>query len=138
MMGLRSHVAQAGQGAWSQFALDGKEVVFVVRKGVVTVRRRESRDGQECRKIDTGVGMALGSPIQLGENHRERLGVGLAIGSIDERRVKQGRRRAGITQAKRRLRLVYGDGVALDGRIENAEACADACLTGTAEDLAKR
>src|SRR5205823_14303170 len=97
----------------------------------------ESGDGKKRREIYAGVGMTLGSPIELWKLDWKRLDMDVASCRSNERSGKQWRRWTGIAQAKRRLWLVNGNGVALDCGIKDAKAGPNTCLAGPAKDLAQ-
>src|ERR1700730_11419396 len=75
--------------------------------------------------------------IQGREREWKWIHMGLAIRSADERRRKERRSGAGVTQTIRRLWLINADRVALDNGVEDSISGADARLSRTAEDLSE-
>src|SRR3954468_18461039 len=99
-------------------------------------RRRQAGDRDVDREVRAVVRMGDRGSTQRRESQRKRLRMNVAGCGRNERRLKQRRRRARIAQTEWRLRLIYGDGIALDHRIEHAIAGPEARLAGTAEKLA--
>src|SRR5689334_13006988 len=136
MMGLRAYITQAQQSARSELPLYRKKVVFVVGILVARIRRRHAGLRQERRKIDVWIWITH-RRIQGRELQRERLHMNVTVRRANERRGEQRRRRAGVAQSVRRLRLVNGDGVALNHGIKHSKSCAYARLSRPASDLAQ-
>src|SRR5258708_28009860 len=95
MVRLRADVAETQDCVSGQLALDGKEVVLVIRIGVCGLRRRHSGLRKKWRKIYLRFGVVYGS-VEWGKDQRERLAVDTPVRGTDKGGCKQGRRGAGI------------------------------------------
>src|SRR6516225_10501381 len=135
-MCLGTDITQAQHRIVAQLTFDGKEVVLVVRVGIVRIRGGHSGLGKKRREIDIWVGMAHRG-IERRKIQRKGLNMSCAVSCRDKWPRKQRRSGTRIAQSVRRLRFVYGDRVALNHRIEYAISCTDARLSRPAEDLAE-
>src|SRR5205823_13549721 len=116
-MGLRSSIADAEQRVGSQLAFDRYEVVFIVGIRIARRWRRHSGLRKERREVDVLVRIP-DRRVEPRKFERERLNVLGSVRGTEERRCKERRSGARITQTIGRLRFVDGDRVSLNDGIE--------------------